>query len=404
MRNAARRALSILAVYTLAGCTTVAPHPSLYQTPPVVPSPDARPSHATVGLVLTGGGAFGAWEVGALRAFFDYWSARFGEVPPICVAAGTSTGALIAPFALLAAGGDQNALGEVTRWYTGVRQADITSPKAGALLPFPLFAITTSSVYGVGYTEDAEPHRRLYGRIESAFPDSSLALLSAAWPIRRLAVATLDFSSGQPRIFTNSPSAVGLLRKGILASAMAPLAFPPIPIGAAANDVRKTPHLDGGVFAVAPLRALFDLAGESSPIILTNVVVISAFPAFPSIDTDSVQKDTFPDNPKFHAVGDRLNVLLSEAAATNDISLARAALALRSAGVGVEAVAAMTGFKIPGIAPRLTVLAPRSRLGWQALRFDPSEMSEMYQRGYEEASRQLRDQNPYVPTTVPSSQ
>src|SRR5437867_4250814 len=56
-------------------------------------------SKASIGIVLGGGGAFGAWQVGALQAFFDHWKKSRGSDPPVRVVVGTSTGALIAPMA-----------------------------------------------------------------------------------------------------------------------------------------------------------------------------------------------------------------------------------------------------------------------------------------------------------------
>ena len=53
---------------------------------------------AAIGIVFTGGGSFGAFEAGALQAFFDRWVMDHGVAPPVRVIAGTSTGALIGPF------------------------------------------------------------------------------------------------------------------------------------------------------------------------------------------------------------------------------------------------------------------------------------------------------------------
>jgi predicted acylesterase/phospholipase RssA len=377
----------------IAACTS-----SRALSPPFVPPgpaerPGAAPSRASVGLVLTGGGAFGAWEVGALQAFFDYWRSQYGEEPPIRLVAGASTGALIAPFAFLGRSPQHDFLREVADWYTNVNQADIVSFKLGTVLPFPLFAVTTSSVYGVGYTvTPAHASSKLYGKLVKALPQERLAALRDEWPRRRLAVTTLDFASGRPHVFTNAPDDIPQLREGILASAMAPLALPPIPIPDARTGVEETaknPHLDGGVYEVAPFEALFDLASVEPPIPLTHVAVISAFPDFPGSETKPVQRAPFPSHPKFRAVGDRMNALLSEAASSTDIKLARAAIALRHEGVDAPTVRRLTGFMILGPAPTLIVLAPKERLGWEAFRFDSAEMATMYRRGYEEASAEL---------------
>lgn len=373
----------------LVGCATARPTAPLY-VPAAPHGHEGRErSGATIGLVLTGGGVFGAWEVGALQAFFDDWKARYGEEPPIRVVVGTSTGAVIAPFAFLGRQPAGDAIEELVRWYTSVNQSDIVGPKVGAVLPFPLFAITTSSVYGVGYSPGTSAKaNRLYGRLLEALPDPRLDQMAAEWPRRRLAAATLDFKTGRPDVYTNDPRLIRCLRSGILASAMAPLALPPIPLardGCNSPGVTLTPHFDGGVYAVAPFAALFDLAAMEPAIPLTHVVVISAFPWFPGGETDPVQAHTFPNSPKFRAIGDRMNALLSEASATTEIELARAALALRRAGTDPAAVARLTGLTIPYPPPTLIELVPESRLGWEAFDFNQDDMRRMHKRGYDEA-------------------
>jgi len=364
------------------------------------------PSGAAIGLVLTGGGAFGAWEVGALAALFDAWCETYGEDPPIRVVAGASTGALIAPYALLG----RSYLPELEAWYTGVRQRDIAAPRLGALLPFPLFALTTSSVYRVvGRGGDGSSDGLLAGAIRRALPDARLRLLGSAWPDRRLAVTSLDFASGRPHAVTNAPADISSLRTGMLASAMAPLAFPPASLPAAsgaADPARRTPHLDGGVYAVAPIADLLELAARAPVVPLTHIVVISAFPEFPAAELDAVQEDVFPDDPSFMAIGDRMNALLSEAAVTKELDLLRAAAALCRAGLTADEIAATTRLALPcriapgdapstraaraGSPPALVVLAPAQRLGWRALRFAPAEMAEMVRRGRDEARAALR--------------
>ncbi len=370
-------------------------HPvPLYTPAAAAVKAEAPTREAAIGLVLTGGGVFGAWEVGALQAFFDYWKARYGEEPPIRVVAGTSTGALIAPFAFVGRRPDADAIDELVHWYTSVKQSDILEPRVGALLPFPLFAITTSSVYGVGYSaDDSAKATRLYGRLLEAVPDRRLEQIAAEWPRRRMAATTLDFKTGRPDVYTNDPRRIQCLRKGILASAMAPLALPPIPLASDECDATKgtlDAHLDGGIYAVAPFSALFDLAATEPAIRLTHIVVISAFPKFPGGETDPVQAHRFPDRPKFRAIGDRMNALLSESAATTEIELARAAIALRCMRVGAADVADLTGLTIPDAPRELIELAPKGRLGWEAFDFNRDDMRRMHRRGYEEAMEALR--------------
>src|SRR5262245_38241697 len=99
-----------LAAVLLSGCTPARPYPPLV-TPPSVrlievnSSPagsDADPVIRTVAyrprnlLVLSGGGMNGAYTAGVLKGWTDS-----GKRPVFDVVTGISTGALIAPFALL---------------------------------------------------------------------------------------------------------------------------------------------------------------------------------------------------------------------------------------------------------------------------------------------------------------
>ena len=80
----------------------------------------------SIGVVLTGGGAFGAFEAGAMQGFFERWAADHCPSasppcePPIQVIAGTSAGALIGPFVALGPGGVK----EVFDLYQQVDQGD----------------------------------------------------------------------------------------------------------------------------------------------------------------------------------------------------------------------------------------------------------------------------------------
>ena len=357
----------------------------------VAPAPA---SGASIGLVLTGGGAFGAWEVGALRVFFDAWREKYHEDPPIRVVAGTSTGALIAPFVMDGAPG----VAEAERWYTGVSQADLIAPKLTTLLPFPLFAFMSSSVYSVGFKRPPRKSERLlYGKLVQAFPDDRIDRLHSRWSEGlRLVVTSLDFCSGKPDEVTNLESDRDKVRMAILASAMAPLALPPVPLRVKGDDrcAGETPHMDGSIFSVAPFSALFDTAAAEPRIPLTHVVLISAFPMFPSTDLNAVQDRVFPETPKFKTISDRMIALLSEAGASSDARLARAAIALRVAGVSGEEVQRVTGLRIAEPPPVLIELRPASRLGWEVLRFRRAEMGKMVERAKAEVREQLARQLP----------
>ncbi|MFN2431885.1 MAG: patatin-like phospholipase family protein [Gemmatimonadota bacterium] len=384
--------MSAIAVDLLACASSRPPRPTFVPPPPHVQVGAAR-SGAAIGLVLTGGGAFGAWEIGALQAFFDVWYERHGEEPPIRVVAGTSTGALLAPFAFLG----RRGLEEAAAWYTAVEQGDLLRGRLAALLLFALFADWASSPFSAGYPErKGGDGSHLYRILSRTLDEADLERIAAAWPERRIGAVTVDFGDGQPDVVTNQPGEMSRFRDGVFASAQVPLVMPPVPLppGAGAGGREHgdalSPHLDGGVLAVAPIAALFELAAIAPSIRLTHVVVISPFPKSPSADQGG---QPFPDDPDFRQIGDRMTTLLGEALVSKDLALVRAALELRNAGLSAAAVREVTGMSIAGEPPELIEILPASRLGWRALEFDRDVMGEMHERGYFETRARLHDRS-----------
>lgn len=411
--------LGLSLLVSLGGCASVEPRPRFVPPAPIPPA-ETTASGASIGLVLTGGGAFGAWEIGALQAFFDSWIERYGEEPPIRVVAGTSTGALLAPFAFLG----REGLVEASEWYAGVEQGDLLSVRLATLLPFPLFAALAPSPYTVGHPGSRKRRgSRLYRILHETLDAADLGRIAAAWPERRIGVTSLDFATGRPRLITNGPSEVARFRDGMLASAAVPLMLPPVNLPgkrhvAEQEDDRLparhpqrgepaeppppgSPHMDGGIYAIAPFAALFELAAIEPAIPLTHVVLVSAFPEFPGGEVGSVQEGDFPMKPDFREIGDRMATLLAEAGVAKDLALVRAAIALRRAGEDGESVRSATGLFIPGEAPELIELLPTGRLGWKALEFRRDDMREMFERGYHEGRAILERSTPRL-TPVPS--
>ena len=336
--------------------------------------PDAPPAF---GLVLTGGGSFGAFEAGAIHAWYTRWQHEHGGTPPpIRVIAGTSTGALIGPFVALGPDGVET----VANLYRKINQGDILSPKLSVVLPFAAFSSWSSSAYS------ANPLKHI---LQRELPDTKLQRIKDQWPGLRLVVLGTNFGTGKPAPFTNSPDqmALGLsrFRDGVLASTISPLATPPVYIKSG-SSTRAEPILDGGIHAVAPFQAFFDLAAQSPEVEITQLIVVSAYPAFPSDDSASVQKK-YPAHPNFGDIGARMDATISESSISKEIALAWAAIELRKAGVTADQVKERTGFYIPKPPKELVVIAPVKRLGWNNLRFDPTEMGKMFTLG-ENASPQ----------------
>ncbi len=346
----------------------------------------------SLGIALSGGGSFGAWEIGALLALWDVWAMKHpGEIPPIKVVAGTSTGAVIAPFALLT----RAHLEQVDNWYQQVGNDDIFGLRPSVLLiPAVGFFLIESSILDFGYPGPSNPHR-YYQNYKTSLKEHSLDTLgkcAAAWPGKRLAIASVDFGSGELDVVRNWPQDISVgnpsgdpyssrLYDGIVASAMTPLIGPPISLLPGGVTTGKTVHFDGGVCSEIPFGALFDVAAETPAISLTHVIAISSFPFFPGIDASG---PAFPTKPNFLKVGLRFDTLLSEGNATKDIRLARAALALLQQGVSSATVADVTGLSINGPPPVLIEAVPSARLGWDNGQFLQPDMQTWRDAGYNE--------------------
>ncbi|MGQ9509356.1 MAG: patatin-like phospholipase family protein [Thermodesulfobacteriota bacterium] len=175
-------------------------------------------------LVLSGGGAKGAFAVEALKYLMVELGVRFD------LAIGTSTGALIAP---LVATQD---LADLIHFYENVKQENILIDRAD------LFAFLFSDALN-----DSKPLERLIHRF---FGDEARyqRLLQSSTEIFVTVVnmQTGEIGYGNPH---QDPKTIFL--KKILASASVPVMMPPVKIG-------KDQYIDGGVKEIAPLSEAID--------------------------------------------------------------------------------------------------------------------------------------------------
>jgi len=359
---------------------------------------DPRPFHdPALGLVLTGGGAFGAWEAGALETLFDFWKEKYGKEPPIRLVVGTSTGALITPFAALGA----EAVGYVAGWYQKVNTGDIYAFTLSNLLKW-------QSLYDWGYPESAcEPRGRLYQKYAEVLRGAPcdgdpLQKLAEAWTLpadqrKVVAATTIDFATGASDYVMNSPDDLppngmhycSRFYDGIFASAVPPLLGPPTPIrNGAARSAPPTPHFDGGPYQEAPFDIFFEIQSDQK-IRLTHIVLISSYPFFPGSDARPAQAARFPRDPKIGDIAGRFDSVLSEASVTSLTRLACLTLKLHTAGHSPEHIRKHTGIRPPHTpgaeVPQLVCAVPCERMGFNPNGFDPTEMGEMRKRGREQS-------------------
>jgi predicted acylesterase/phospholipase RssA len=190
-----------------------------------------RPHHY---LSLSGGGADGAYGAGILLG----WTAQ-GTRPEFTVVTGTSTGALMAPFAFLGPRHDPI----LRKLYTELSTKDVVEPRD--LLDIVRNESVTSSA----------PLRRL---LEQHIDDAFVAELAEQYRRgRSLLIGTTQLDAARPVTWnltriaaSGSPRARTLIHDVMLASASIPGVFPPVMIDV---EVDGRPfeemHVDGGVTA-----------------------------------------------------------------------------------------------------------------------------------------------------------
>ncbi|MGB9337863.1 MAG: patatin-like phospholipase family protein, partial [Polyangiales bacterium] len=211
---------------------------------------------AGLGLILSGGGARGAYEVGVLQYIFSEFVDARGTGPKVDLISGTSVGAVNGAFVASAIGDVPSAVKQLVSIWTelelphvlgfGLRQAaglyrvllGGSGQARGVFDPAPLSALVGRNVRW----------RRLRQNIRSG-------------ALRALTVSTTHVGTGQPVIFVDSAPGVGipdslglhaLVRRAqigqhhVLASAAIPLIFPPVEIG---DEI----HCDGGLRLNTPM-------------------------------------------------------------------------------------------------------------------------------------------------------
>ncbi len=209
-----------------------------------------------LGLILSGGGARGAYEVGVLEYIFSEFADGRGVPPKVDLISGTSVGAVNGTFIA-------SAIHDIP---SGVRQ-----------LVSVWTSLELAHVLGFGLRQAAGLYRVLLGGAGQArgvfdpAPLSAMVGRTVQWrrlrqnirtgTLRALTVSTTHVGTGQPVIFVDAAPGVGipqslglhaLVRRAkigqhhVLASAAIPLIFPPVEIG---DEI----HCDGGLRLNTPM-------------------------------------------------------------------------------------------------------------------------------------------------------
>ncbi len=208
-----------------------------------------------LGLVLSGGGARGAYEVGVLEYIFSEFLDAEHKPPRVDLISGTSVGAVNGTFIASNIEDIPTSVKHMVGLWTGLELPD---------------------VLGFGLRQAAGLYRVLFGGSEArgVFDPASLSAIvgrSINWrnlrrnirtgALKALTVSTTHVGTGQPVIFVDAAPGIGIPRSlglhalvrratigehHVLASAAIPLVFPPVEIG---DEI----HCDGGLRLNTPM-------------------------------------------------------------------------------------------------------------------------------------------------------
>ncbi len=290
-------------------------------------------------LILSTGGEDGAFGAGLLNG----WSKR-GDRPEFTLVTGTSTGALIAPFAFLGPKYD-NALRDA---YTTIGAIDIFE------------------VGGKGESFlDTWPLRSLIAK--RVTPDLLKAIAAEHARGRRLFIMTTNLDAGRPVAWDigaiatrGGDQALELVRKVILASISIPGAFPPVLIDADAGGRKfQEMHVDGGLgaqFYVAPDSMLASTSSARLP--ATDIYVIANMKLGPDFHVTERNITSILNR----TVGAAIKIVIRNA-------IDRTYATAKRNGIGFHLAFVDQGFSAPARGP-----------------FDPDYMKALYEAGFARGS------------------
>lgn len=183
------------------------------------------------GLALSGGGDHGAFGAGILHG----WS-QSGSRPVFKIVSGISTGALIAPFAMLGSEYDET----LKELFTTTTADDIFKKE---------------SIVGAYWRESIDDNHPLQEMVHRFMNDEMIDAIGMAHNKgQRLFIATTNFDAQRPVIWnmgavanSKHPDAYAVFRKIVVASTSIPVLFPPTFFAVEANGkVYDEMHVDGG--------------------------------------------------------------------------------------------------------------------------------------------------------------
>ncbi|HVN35010.1 MAG TPA: patatin-like phospholipase family protein [Casimicrobiaceae bacterium] len=250
-------------------------------------------ARAETGLVLPGGGARAAYQVGALRAIARVLPARAAQ--PFPVICGTSAGAINA--AVLASNADsfRRGVARLVRWWRAIAVTDVYRADFVTLMRHGTQLLASLGGGGLGPERatsllDNTPLRRL---LATGIDAAKIHAHVDAGNLHAVAINATSYGSGHAVTFYDGAPELApwhrVRRRGarcaldidhVMASAAIPLVFPAVRLG---DDY----YMDGSVRQMAPLAPALHLGAARVVAVaigqFTGQAVTSAPPRYPSL-------------------------------------------------------------------------------------------------------------------------
>jgi NTE family protein len=275
-------------------------------------------------LVLGGGGARGAYEVGVLSYLLAELPRELGRRLHFDVVVGTSSGAINAAFLASAATDPAAAVTALAERWRKLHIAQVYELGMQRLwkAPLALFRGRSSQRAPVALLSAAPLHRMLHSEIDWRGIQKSISegALSA------VAITATEFATSRNVVFVEGnreasdiwlsrnpqvrPVAVKLSARHVLASAAIPLIFPPV-------EVAGRYYLDGGLAQHSPLRPAIRLGAE-------RILVISLRKSVSFDEAEAIAAERGGLPPTWgQVVGKTMNALLLDRTAQESARVER---------------------------------------------------------------------------------
>lgn len=226
-------------------------------------------------MILSGGGARGAYEAGVLSYLFDEFARLRGAAPRVHILCGTSVGAINSAFLAAHLGDPMLGVRRLVDLWSGLHLDGVLGfgLRQAALLP----RLMLGGGAGVGFF-DVRP---MAGLVEREIPWRAITRVVREGLLDALSVSATELSTGRTVIFmqtgprtalpTRAPPRTLIRAERIgprhaLASAAMPILFPPVRIG-------KELYMDGGVRQNTPIAPALRLGATHVFVIGTSRLV-----------------------------------------------------------------------------------------------------------------------------------